>query len=75
VAFGIWRTSGRFRVVLEWIYGFGEFSSSFVGDAFFGGVVFDVFWGLRWISLSFPWSSWWKRVNCGSNHLHDSGRL
>ena len=27
--------------------------------------VFEVFWGLRWISLGFPWSSWWKRVNCG----------
>jgi hypothetical protein len=27
--------------------------------------VFDVFWGLHWVSLGFPWSSCWKSVNCG----------
>ena len=27
--------------------------------------VFDVFLGLHWVSLGFPWSSCWKSVNCG----------
>jgi len=27
--------------------------------------VFDVFCGLHWVSLGFPWSSCWKSVNCG----------
>ena len=37
----------------------------FWGDPLFVRGVFDAFWGLFWISLCFPWSSWWKRVNCG----------
>ena len=45
-----------------WLLGFSFF---FGFDPVLVWGVFDVFWGLRWISLCFPWSSWWKSVNCG----------
>jgi len=41
------------------------FSLIFGGDPVLVWVVFDVFWGLHWVSLGFPWSSCWKSVNCG----------
>ena len=50
---GFWRTSGRFRVLLGWIYGFGGNSSSFGGDPFLAWDIFDVFWGLRCVLVGF----------------------
>ena len=43
------------------------------GDPVLVWGVFDVFWGLHWVSLGFPWSSCWKSVNCG--FWKTSGRL
>ena len=53
-----------------WLLGF---SFIFGGDPVLVWVVFDVFWGLHWVSLGFPWSSCWKSVNCG--FWRTSGRL
>jgi len=41
------------------------FSFIFGGDPLLVWGVFDVFWGLHWLSFLFPWSSCWKSVNCG----------
>jgi len=41
------------------------FSSVFWVDPVLFGALFDVFWGLRWVSFGFPWSSCWKSVYCG----------
>ena len=45
----------------------------FSSDAVLVWGVFDVFLGLLWVSLGFPWSSGWKSVNCG--FWRTSGRL
>ena len=45
-----------------WLLGF---SLIFGGDPALVWGVFDVVWGLLWVSLGFPWSSCWKSVNCG----------
>jgi len=50
---GFWRTSGKFRVLLGWIYGFWGISFSFGGDPVLFGAIFDVFWGLRWVLVGF----------------------
>ena len=61
------------RGLLGWIYGFWSFLSFFRNDPVLVWGVFDVFWGLHWVSLGFPWSSCWKSVNCG--FWRNSGRL
>jgi len=51
VNFGFWRTSGRFRGTFGvdlWLLGF---SFIFGFDPVLVWGVFDVFWGVRWVSL------------------------
>ena len=60
-------------MLLGWIYGFWGISFSFVCDPVLFVAIFDVFLGLHWVSLGFPWSSCWKSVNCGFRRT--SGRL
>jgi len=70
---GFWRTLGRFRGTFGvglWLL---AFSLIFGGDPALVWGVFDVVWGLLWVSLGFPWSSCWKSVNCG--FWRTSGRL
>ena len=53
---GFWRTSGRFRGTFGvdlWLLGF---SFIFGFDPVLVWGVFDVFWGLRWVSLGSRWS-------------------
>jgi len=50
---GFWRTSGMFRVLLGWIYGFWGISFSFGGDPVLFMAIFNMFWGLRWILVVF----------------------
>ena len=54
----------------RWLLGFSFVSG---GDPVLVWHVFDVFWGLHWVSLGFPWSSCWKIVNCW--FWRTSGRL
>jgi len=49
------------------------FSFIFGGDPLLVWGVFNVFCGLHWVLLGFPWSSCWKSVNCG--FWRTSGRL
>ena len=41
------------------------FSFIFGGDPLLVWGVFNVFCGLHWVLLGFPWSSCWKIVSCG----------
>jgi len=48
-----------------WIYGFWGISFSLGGDPLLFGLIFDVFWGLRWVLVGFKLVVMVRILYCG----------